>query len=166
MANDGDSLSESRLFLPLIIFGSGALILLLYHFIKVIFCGQACRPGPTHRPTITPELGDAPSSPKNPTVELVPAHKFENIGGRAGECAVCLCDFEEGEEVRTLPECTHYFHVPCIDMWLSSHTTCPICRTDAMPLPRASGSLSENGSTSLQSGSRVMIDSSVNIEVA
>lgn len=29
---------------------------------------------------------------------------------------------------RDLPKCHHGFHVECIDMWLSSHTNCPICR--------------------------------------
>ncbi|KAI5076962.1 hypothetical protein GOP47_0009027 [Adiantum capillus-veneris] len=44
------------------------------------------------------------------------------------ECAVCLSEFEEGEEMKALPECGHAFHSACIDMWLFSHTTCPICR--------------------------------------
>lgn len=29
---------------------------------------------------------------------------------------------------RCLPKCGHGFHVECIDMWLSSHSNCPICR--------------------------------------
>jgi len=45
------------------------------------------------------------------------------------ECPVCLSVYEEGEEVRKLPQCKHYFHVLCIDMWLYSHFDCPICRT-------------------------------------
>ena len=45
------------------------------------------------------------------------------------ECSVCLSVYEEGEEVRKLPQCKHYFHVLCIDMWLYSHLDCPICRT-------------------------------------
>ncbi|KAK7411884.1 hypothetical protein VNO78_03327 [Psophocarpus tetragonolobus] len=45
------------------------------------------------------------------------------------ECPVCLSVYEEGEEVRKLPQCKHYFHVLCIDMWLFSHFDCPICRT-------------------------------------
>ena len=44
------------------------------------------------------------------------------------ECAVCLSVFEEGEDVRKLPKCKHSFHAPCIDMWLYSHSDCPLCR--------------------------------------
>lgn len=44
------------------------------------------------------------------------------------ECAVCLLEFEENECVRTLPACSHAFHVDCIDIWLRSHANCPLCR--------------------------------------
>ncbi|KAL2938189.1 RING-H2 finger protein ATL2, partial [Bienertia sinuspersici] len=44
------------------------------------------------------------------------------------ECAICLSAFEEKEVGRSLPRCLHAFHVECIDMWLYSHSTCPICR--------------------------------------
>uniref|UniRef100_A0ACD5YQ95 Uncharacterized protein n=1 Tax=Avena sativa TaxID=4498 RepID=A0ACD5YQ95_AVESA len=48
-------------------------------------------------------------------------------------CSVCLEDLEDGEMVRQLPTCKHLFHVECIDMWLHSHTTCPVCRCDLSP---------------------------------
>lgn len=51
------------------------------------------------------------------------------------ECAVCLSVLEDGEMVRVLPNCKHMFHVECIDMWLGSHPTCPLCRTEAQPKP-------------------------------
>ncbi|XP_027337477.1 RING-H2 finger protein ATL63 [Abrus precatorius] len=44
------------------------------------------------------------------------------------ECVICLSAFEDGEMGRCLPKCGHGFHVECIDMWLSSHSNCPICR--------------------------------------
>ena len=44
------------------------------------------------------------------------------------ECVICLSAFEDGEMGRCLPKCGHGFHVQCIDMWLSSHSNCPICR--------------------------------------
>lgn len=49
------------------------------------------------------------------------------------ECAVCLCEFERGEEVRELPSCRHVFHKDCIDGWiLHNHRTCPLCRTSLL----------------------------------
>lgn len=44
------------------------------------------------------------------------------------DCAVCLLEFEANDYVRTLPVCTHSFHVDCIDIWLRSHANCPLCR--------------------------------------
>jgi len=49
------------------------------------------------------------------------------------ECAVCLCELEENEKARLLPNCNHGFHVECIDMWFRSHSTCPVCRAGAQP---------------------------------
>ncbi|KAG0463962.1 hypothetical protein HPP92_020031 [Vanilla planifolia] len=45
-------------------------------------------------------------------------------------CAVCLSEPKEGEVMRMLPECRHAFHVLCIDRWLRSSRTCPVCRAD------------------------------------
>ena len=47
----------------------------------------------------------------------------------AGDCAVCLAEFERGEQVRVLPRCNHGFHAACIDTVLRQHPTCPICRS-------------------------------------
>jgi hypothetical protein len=44
------------------------------------------------------------------------------------ECAVCLCRYEDNEILRLLPKCKHAFHVDCVDLWLASHSTCPLCR--------------------------------------
>jgi len=80
---------------------------------------------------------------------LVSSFKYKNEGvvGYDDECSVCLSGFEEGEEVRKLPECKHWFHAPCIDMWLYSHLDCPICRT---PVLRFSQALLESGSGVLE----------------
>ncbi|KAK3423511.1 hypothetical protein EUGRSUZ_F00384 [Eucalyptus grandis] len=52
------------------------------------------------------------------------------IGKGALECAVCLNEFQDDETLRLIPKCSHAFHPDCIDSWLSSHTTCPVCRAD------------------------------------
>lgn len=51
------------------------------------------------------------------------------------DCAVCLTEFEEDETLRLLPKCNHAFHLPCIDTWLRSHTTCPMCRAPIVSNP-------------------------------
>ncbi|KAL4199715.1 hypothetical protein AMTRI_Chr03g146250 [Amborella trichopoda] len=52
---------------------------------------------------------------------------------RGLECAVCLSEFAGEELLRLLPICNHAFHPVCIDQWLSSHTTCPVCRGNLVP---------------------------------
>jgi hypothetical protein len=49
-------------------------------------------------------------------------------GGRPFDCAVCLCEFADHDRLRLLPVCGHAFHVACIDVWLRSSATCPLCR--------------------------------------
>ncbi|KAG2649870.1 E3 ubiquitin-protein ligase EL5-like [Panicum virgatum] len=65
------------------------------------------------------------------------AGRGEGSGSGSGrgwaQCAVCLSLVQEGEAVRRLPACAHLFHVCCIDMWLRSHSTCPLCRAAVDP---------------------------------
>ncbi|CAD6336654.1 unnamed protein product [Miscanthus lutarioriparius] len=53
--------------------------------------------------------------------------------GRAVECVVCLQEMEDGDVVRVLPACRHFFHGGCIDAWLRAHSTCPVCRAHPEP---------------------------------
>ncbi|KAI3950489.1 hypothetical protein MKW92_017561 [Papaver armeniacum] len=50
------------------------------------------------------------------------------------ECSVCISSLEDEEIARILPNCNHTFHAECIDMWLVTHSTCPICRMEAEPV--------------------------------
>ncbi|XP_020688539.2 E3 ubiquitin-protein ligase ATL6-like [Dendrobium catenatum] len=53
--------------------------------------------------------------------------KEHKIGKGALECAICLNEFEDDETIRLLPECDHVFHQECVDAWLETHVTCPVC---------------------------------------
>ncbi|KAK4778896.1 hypothetical protein SAY86_006424 [Trapa natans] len=44
------------------------------------------------------------------------------------ECAICLLAFDEDSVLRLLTVCYHVFHQGCIDIWLESHKSCPVCR--------------------------------------
>lgn len=63
-------------------------------------------------------------------IETLPFFKFSSLkGSKQGlECTVCLSKFEDEETLRLLPKCKHAFHMSCIDKWLESHSTCPLCR--------------------------------------
>lgn len=66
-------------------------------------------------------------------IDSITAFKYKKIDGLLVDgsdlsCSVCLTEFEEGDDLRLLPKCSHAFHVCCIDTWLRSHKNCPLCR--------------------------------------
>ncbi|KAK5804283.1 RING-H2 finger protein ATL39-like [Gossypium arboreum] len=66
-------------------------------------------------------------------------------------CAICLGDFKDGEQIRVLPDCLHFFHVGCIDKWLNLHSNCPLCRAGTSPPQQVAVSLPES-SISISTG--------------
>ncbi|KAF3781099.1 RING-H2 finger protein [Nymphaea thermarum] len=80
--------------------------------------------------------GGAPSSYRRNSgvdrkvIDSLPVFRFASLRGPKDglECAVCLNRFEPVEILRLLPKCKHAFHVECVDTWLESHSTCPLCR--------------------------------------
>ncbi|KAI3887672.1 hypothetical protein MKX03_010194 [Papaver bracteatum] len=53
-------------------------------------------------------------------------------------CAICLCEYEDKDEIRPLINCCHIFHGGCLDSWMINNqttfqTTCPLCRTSLVP---------------------------------
>lgn len=48
------------------------------------------------------------------------------------ECTICQLEYEEGDEISTLPMCMHTYHTACISAWLKKQPTCPVCSRDVM----------------------------------
>ncbi|GMI73897.1 TOXICOS EN LEVADURA 4 [Hibiscus trionum] len=83
-----------------------------------------------HHHRVSPE-----QSPTALLLDSLPLFTFSSITRRSnndsitGDCAVCLSKFEPEDQLRLLPLCCHAFHAQCIDTWLSSNQTCPLCRS-------------------------------------
>lgn len=158
--------SDPKLYILLVALSSAVLVVTLYHCI-IICCRNRNPPRRQIQHRLRPNMQEITSFTAASSVEassvaqLIPAHKFQKGVGLLlegdGMCAVCLSEFEEGDEFRTLPECMHSFHVPCIDMWLYSHPSCPTCRTDATPRTPAVKRSPDYGSGALERPQELII---------
>ncbi|XP_010535271.1 PREDICTED: RING-H2 finger protein ATL11-like [Tarenaya hassleriana] len=73
-------------------------------------------------------------------IETFPTFRYSTvkalrISKEALECPVCLNDFHDDETLRLIPNCCHVFHPDCIDAWLRSRATCPLCRLNLVSVP-------------------------------
>lgn len=97
-------------------------------------------------PTTTAQQAPPPKCGLDPAaIAALPRAVYRDGSGSAdpeAECTICLGSVQDGEEVRALPACGHVFHVPCVDTWLASSSSCPVCRAEVEPPPPPAGSSS------------------------
>ena len=43
-------------------------------------------------------------------------------------CPICHVGYERDNIARRIRHCGHMFHIQCLENWLNSHNTCPVCR--------------------------------------
>ncbi|CAM9506754.1 unnamed protein product [Scytosiphon promiscuus] len=68
------------------------------------------------------------SSARQHEIDSFPVVKYSEAEGlEEDSCAVCLFDYQAEDELRHLP-CKHAFHKLCLDKWLATNRSCPICR--------------------------------------
>ena len=60
-----------------------------------------------------------------PTSAIKDVEKDLPINAR--QCLICLEDFKNGDVRKTMP-CLHGFHEDCLDRWLRTNGSCPICK--------------------------------------
>ncbi|KAG9072151.1 hypothetical protein KI688_006375 [Linnemannia hyalina] len=76
--------------------------------------------------SIAEESDDLPQPHQTLQAQEVQAQEEEFNNGDQ-ECAICLSDFEDGDELRHL-YCNHLFHRNCVDRWLVRNAFCPKCK--------------------------------------
>ncbi|XP_027338371.1 E3 ubiquitin-protein ligase ATL4-like [Abrus precatorius] len=89
---------------------------------------------PSSAPVFSSSHRISPEIASSSLADSLPAFTFSSVTRRsssaaAGDCAVCLSKFEQRDLLRLLPLCCHAFHAECIDTWLQSNLTCPLCRS-------------------------------------
>lgn len=117
------------LFFIIVLFSFVLIVILLF-----LYARWVCR---YHR--FTPSTSISAAATPSPSQGLDPAvisslpivlHQLWSppVGASVDDCCICLGIFQEGDKVKLLPECKHYYHSECVDRWLSTHTSCPLCR--------------------------------------
>lgn len=112
----------------------GASILLFLTILLLIFlhtCRPLCFRRRRRRHRVRADSAAVRNDRLHPSVlTFLPAFTYSSdTHRRLEDCAVCLSEFEDGDEGRVLPNCNHAFHSHCIDAWFRSHSNCPLCRT-------------------------------------
>lgn len=101
-------------------------------------------------------------------IEMLPCERWTRDAASRGDdedaatalCALCLQNYERGDEVTRLPGCGHEFHTACVTRWLAEaqrgkKRRCPLCNLDPLAVttppttPSAPSSSSSPSSTPL-----------------
>ncbi|KAK4285057.1 hypothetical protein QN277_001803 [Acacia crassicarpa] len=81
-----------------------------------------------------PELGL-----KKELREMLPIIVYkESFSVKDTQCSVCLLDYQPEDKLQQIPLCGHTFHMSCIDLWLTNHSTCPLCRLSLLASAKSS----------------------------
>ncbi|KAJ8531610.1 hypothetical protein K7X08_033968 [Anisodus acutangulus] len=69
--------------------------------------------------------------------EMLPIIVFQkSFSDKDTQCSVCLGDYKADDRLQEIPVCGHTFHMDCIDHWLATHSTCPLCRQSLLTPPK------------------------------
>lgn len=151
LLGDGDDDPSGFEFSPLIVAVIGILastfILVTYYTIISRLCRQRHNTNDPTEDDGNSELARISSSANSgldeALIKSIRVCKYNKGGGlvEGHDCSVCLIEFQENENLRLLPKCNHAFHLPCIDTWLKSHATCPLCRASVTACPNPNSSM-------------------------
>ncbi|KAL6124684.1 hypothetical protein ACLB2K_077196 [Fragaria x ananassa] len=135
-SEEGSGINFSPLIIALIGIVASAFILVTYYTIISKYCRRRTGARDIDREanpnTVNESWQGSNTGMEESLIKSITVHKFKKNDGvvEGTDCSVCLSEFQENESLRLLPKCSHAFHVPCIDAWLKSHSSCPLCRSN------------------------------------
>ncbi|KAM0934557.1 putative transcription factor C2H2 family [Dioscorea sansibarensis] len=113
-----------------VIAASASIHLLLRLFSR--FPSPSSPPNQNPNPNPNPHSGTSSTSTSDHAAKALIASLPISTAAAArlsGDCAVCLSHLRPQDRLRILPACRHAFHPSCIDAWLRSSPSCPLCRS-------------------------------------
>ncbi|KAL2326529.1 hypothetical protein Fmac_025587 [Flemingia macrophylla] len=76
--------------------------------------------------------------------EMLPVIVYnQSFSVKDTQCSVCLLEYQPEDRLQQIPACGHSFHMSCIDLWLATHTTCPLCRFSLLTTAKSSSHTSD-----------------------
>uniref|UniRef100_A0A7C9EQS8 RING-type E3 ubiquitin transferase n=1 Tax=Opuntia streptacantha TaxID=393608 RepID=A0A7C9EQS8_OPUST len=148
--SSSSSIHISAIFAAVIAVLSAAFLVLFYFAVVSPLLRLRRRRQIRHQP-------DEPAQPESgldeSLIREITVFKFREGEGliEGTDCAVCLNEFKEDENLRLMPNCQHAFHIPCIDEWLKTQSNCPLCRAGMYPPPPSGGGRVEELVTQVRS---------------
>ncbi|KAE8689617.1 Detected protein of unknown function [Hibiscus syriacus] len=125
MASDQDfQISGRAVFLTVVLFAIVLIFILIFIYGRWICSSR--HPQELSQSSHAPP----PPAPRQPpgldsdTINALPL----TIATSGSECFICLGVFGDGEKAKVLL-IVNTFHPECVDRWLSSESSCPLCRT-------------------------------------
>ncbi|XP_010515114.1 PREDICTED: RING-H2 finger protein ATL48-like [Camelina sativa] len=145
LLNQKDSSSNSIISVLCFVISVLALIIIFLGVLHLVFKflrkSSSLFPFPNFNPNSDPSSSSSPqlqhlfflhdSGLDQTAIDALPVFLYGDVTMSLKEsfdCAVCLSEFFDADKLRLLPVCGHAFHLHCIDMWLLSNSTCPLCR--------------------------------------
>lgn len=128
MATPSSFLSPNFPILAIIISGILTTTLILLSFYFFITKCHLRNTSVQNSAPVMPIFPTIPQGLKPSIIRAIPITKFSKSSISTILCTICLNEFHVEEKLRLLPNCSHAFHIDCIDTWLQSNTNCPLCR--------------------------------------
>ncbi|XP_028754562.1 RING-H2 finger protein ATL51-like [Neltuma alba] len=139
---DNSSPNFSPLVIAVIGILASALLLVSYYTIISRYCGNPESADRQHHDPSSDELEQfhdrslhepwhaSRNGLDEALIKSITVCKYKKEDGlvAVSDCSVCLSEFKDDDSIKLLPKCSHAFHIPCIDTWLKSHSSCPLCR--------------------------------------